>query len=403
MPLRFAVCHRAARAATQTAAVLAAALAASAPIPIPIPVPTSDAPLSADIIRGNDRPQQADSGFPLYPAQPAPTPPPGAAAATDGPVPIPGTVLTSYQKAEQRLLLENPACHLTWPVLAGIGQVESGHARNGAVTTDGTTIKPILGPVLNGNGFAAIADTDQGRTDGSPAWDRAIGPMQFIPSTWARWGADGNSDGRNDPNNVFDAALAAGRYLCADHHNLATPDDLDRAILSYNHSNEYLATVRSWINRYTNGTAPAPGNNSLWTAPVIQLQPTRPDLPAPNPVHPRPTATAPRSPRPTATTTPPTTPAPRPTPAPPNATAPASPPSTDAPCPAPATSATPAPSTSPSASPTAAPTPDATHATPGTPTPSNTAEPPPPTPCSQTPADLLAPTELDRVMSEPFA
>lgn len=46
--------------------------------------------------------------------------------------------------------------------------------------------------------------------------------MQFIPSTWSNggpdgtgWGADGNGDGKKDPHNVFDAALAAGGYLCA--------------------------------------------------------------------------------------------------------------------------------------------------------------------------------------------
>src|SRR2546428_764976 len=82
-------------------------------------------------------------------------------------------------------------------------------ARSGVVDANGTTVSPILGPVLDGNGFAAIPDTDGGRLDGNQVWDRAVGPMQFLPSTWTTWSADGNGDHRADPNNVFDASLAA--------------------------------------------------------------------------------------------------------------------------------------------------------------------------------------------------
>ncbi|MEV5463672.1 lytic murein transglycosylase, partial [Streptomyces cellulosae] len=100
---------------------------------------------------------------------------------------------------------------------------------------------------------ALIRDTDGGAHDGDTAYDRAVGPMQFIPSTWARWGADGNGDGRTDPNNVFDAALAAGRYLCAGGRDLSVPAELDRAILGYNHSTAYLRTVRAWYAYFLKG------------------------------------------------------------------------------------------------------------------------------------------------------
>ncbi|KIF03325.1 hypothetical protein PL81_24915, partial [Streptomyces sp. RSD-27] len=114
------------------------------------------------------------------------------------------------------------------------------------------------GPVLDGNGFADIPDTDGGAYDGDARHDRAVGPMQFIPSTWAAWGQDGNGDGRRDPNNVYDAALAAGRYLCAGGRDLRTGAGLDRAVLSYNQSAEYLRTVRSWFAYYLRGAHEVP-------------------------------------------------------------------------------------------------------------------------------------------------
>lgn len=128
---------------------------------------------------------------------------------------IPASVLAAYKKAQQTIASSDAACRLPWQLLAAIGKVESGQARNGRVDANGTTLSPILGPVLNGQGFAMIKDTDNGAYDGDSTHDRAVGPMQFIPSTWATWGQDGNDDGRKDPNNIYDAALAAGRYLCA--------------------------------------------------------------------------------------------------------------------------------------------------------------------------------------------
>ncbi|MGP2437715.1 lytic transglycosylase domain-containing protein [Streptomyces sp. JW3] len=171
---------------------------------------------------------------------------------------IPATVLDAYKKAEASLRASKPGCNLPWQLLAAIGKVESGQARGGAVTADGTTTSPILGPELDGNGFALIKDTDNGAYDGNSEYDQAVGPMQFIPSTWAWAGRDGNGDGKADPNNIYDAALAAGHYLCRNSWDLSQQDDLDSAILSYNNSTEYLNTVRSWLEYYRKGTYEVP-------------------------------------------------------------------------------------------------------------------------------------------------
>lgn len=169
---------------------------------------------------------------------------------------IPATVLAAYRKAESLLGRTDPGCRLPWQLLAAIGKVESGQAAGGRVDAHGTTLTPILGPVLNGAGFANIPDTDGGAYDGDATYDRAVGPMQFIPSTWAHWGRDGNGDGRRDPSNIYDAALAAGYYLCAGPRDLSVKADLDRAVLSYNHSDTYLRTVLSWLEFYRRGTHP---------------------------------------------------------------------------------------------------------------------------------------------------
>ncbi|MGK5696571.1 lytic transglycosylase domain-containing protein, partial [Streptomyces sp. URMC 128] len=204
---------------------------------------------------------------------------------------LPASVFAAYRRAEDRLAREAPGCRLRWQLLAAIGQVESGQARGGRVTSDGTTVAPILGPRLDGVAFALIRDTDGGAHDRDPAYDRAVGPMQFIPSTWARWGADGNGDGRTDPNNVFDAALAAGRYLCAGGRDLSVPAELDRAILGYNHSAAYLRTVRAWYAYFLEGHRVVPDRSAGSSAARSEpsRSPSKPERAAPTPSG-RPTA-----------------------------------------------------------------------------------------------------------------
>ncbi|MFI8202367.1 lytic murein transglycosylase [Streptomyces sp. NPDC085937] len=236
---------------------------------------------------------------------------------------IPATVLRAYRAAESSVARTDPGCRLPWELLAAIGKVESGQARGGAVDGNGTTLGRITGPPLDGRGFALIPDTDGGAHDGDTVYDRAVGPMQFLPSTWVRWGTDGNGDGRADPNNIFDAALAAGHYLCAGDRDLGRPADLDRAVLSYNHSRSYLRLVRYWLAFYSHGVhavpdgkgvvprSPGAGGDTPATKPadggnggggvVIGPQPSPPGGTGPSP---RPSGSSPGSPDPSAPTSP---------------------------------------------------------------------------------------------------
>jgi hypothetical protein len=253
--------------AALTAAAVAALTASQAPGPADSGRQRTDTP-AAD----TDTDPGANGDSPYYTDLPplgSPTETPGTGdddgdAHTGEPeAGIPVTVMHAYQKAQAALAQSKPGCDLTWQLLAAIGKVESGQARGGRVDANGTTLSPILGPVLNGNGFAKITDTDGGAYDGDTVHDRAVGPMQFIPSTWESWGSDGNGDGKKDPNNIYDAALAAGRYLCAGDRDLAVTPQLHAAILSYNHSQAYLNTVLKWLEYYRKGTYAVPDGTGV--------------------------------------------------------------------------------------------------------------------------------------------
>jgi membrane-bound lytic murein transglycosylase B len=219
---------------------------------------------------------------------------------------IPVMVLRAYHLAAGKLAVEQPSCKLPWWLLAGIGHTESGHAEGGRLTADGTTRGLILGPRLNGGikGDAVISDTDHGLLDGDTVYDRAVGPMQFIPSTWAHWAADGNGNGKKNPSNIFDATLAAARYLCADGRNLSTPAGLDAAVLSYNHSAPYLATVLAWGKAYRDGASSIANSPLPSIKDVTKARPPISARPIPNPVvvarpAPHPSSSAPTSEPPT--------------------------------------------------------------------------------------------------------
>ncbi|MGB3438929.1 MAG: murein transglycosylase [Actinophytocola sp.] len=209
--------------------------AATEPEQSPIEVPAASVPV-ANVRPGAVAPPQPQAG--AVGEDPLRTWAARVSPATD----VPARALMAYGNAELVLRSEQASCRLSWATLAGIGRVESNHGRYGGarLNDDGRPSKPIIGVPLDGSaGVKAISDTDGGRFDGDAERDRAVGPMQFIPSTWKKWTADANLDGVGDPQQIDDAALAAGRYLCAGGRDLATPDDWWAAVFSYNNSVPY--------------------------------------------------------------------------------------------------------------------------------------------------------------------
>jgi murein DD-endopeptidase MepM/ murein hydrolase activator NlpD len=115
---------------------------------------------------------------------------------------------------------------IPWNVLAAINKVESNFGQN-------------MGPSSAG----------------------AVGWMQFMPSTWLRWGVDADGDGVADPWNATDAVYAAARYLAAS----GGQTDISRAVFSYNHADWYVQEVLDLARVYGNGTV-------AQTADLQQLQ-----------------------------------------------------------------------------------------------------------------------------------
>lgn len=99
---------------------------------------------------------------------------------------------------------------LQWTLLAAVGQVESGHGRNNGPSTAG-----------------------------------AIGPMQFMPATFAAYAVDGDHDGVTDPWNASDAIHTAAAYLCASGARGGTPEGIHDALFAYNHAEWYVDLVLS--------------------------------------------------------------------------------------------------------------------------------------------------------------
>jgi membrane-bound lytic murein transglycosylase B len=192
------------------------------------------------------------------PAPPAATkqaPPPAMEVNASSALGIPSMALAAYRNAEHMMATSTPNCGVSWNLLAGIGRIESGHANGGATDARGTAVRPIYGPALDGTlpGNEVIAQSSVG---GGVTYARAMGPMQFLPGTWARYASDGDGDGVADPQNLYDSTLAAARYLCSGGLNLRDQSQVMAAILRYNNSIPYARNVLGWAAAYATGVVP---------------------------------------------------------------------------------------------------------------------------------------------------
>ncbi|MEU4566595.1 lytic murein transglycosylase [Micromonospora sp. NPDC023956] len=244
-----------------SATAAAGALLVPATAPAPRPVAGSDSPgasvgpTTVPTLPGGGVPP----GTPLPGGVvPLPTGRPADALAdwarvTGEKVGVPQVAMQAYGYAELVLAQTTPTCALSWTTLAAIGHVESGHgAANGAkLLPDGQALPEIIGLPLDGNGNRMrILDTDGGRLDRDLVYDRAVGPMQFIPTTWNEIGADADNDGVKNPHDLDDAALAAGNYLCKGGRKMTVSGDWWGAILSYNDVRQYAQDVFDKANEY---------------------------------------------------------------------------------------------------------------------------------------------------------
>jgi hypothetical protein len=149
--------------------------------------------------------------------QPAPAAAPSSSPSSS-PSPT-GTGSTSTRPASYLELFQDSAADycpgLSWTVLAAIAQIESGDGQNDGPSTAG-----------------------------------ALGPMQFLPSTWAEWGIDAFGEtGPPDVMNAYDAVPSAARMLCAD-GAAGGGTELSDAIFDYNHADWYVSEVLALAAEY---------------------------------------------------------------------------------------------------------------------------------------------------------
>ena len=198
--------------------------------------------------------QRPKIGFHIAAAT-ASAPPPNGVVNLPGALGIPTMALSAYRNAERMMATADPACGISWNLLAGIGRIESMHANGGATDARGTAVFPIYGPALDGTlpGNEVIVQSSSG---GRVTYARAMGPMQFLPGTWARYASDGDGDGVADPQNLYDSTLAAAKYLCTGGLNLRDPSQVMASILRYNDSMPYAQNVLGWAAAYATGVVP---------------------------------------------------------------------------------------------------------------------------------------------------
>ena len=197
---------------------------------------------------------------------------------------IPAAALAAYQRAATVVNAADESCSIPWQLIAAVGRVESDHGRYGGnvLDDDGVASPGIYGiPLTGSNGTARITDTDAGQFDDDRRFDRAVGPMQFIPSTWAVVGVDADGDGERNPQDVDDAALATGVYLCSGPDDLSERPGQRAAVYRYNNSNAYVDLVISVMESYLGGDFTSVPTGTTASSPIapVPAPPVAPSQP----------------------------------------------------------------------------------------------------------------------------
>lgn len=207
------------------------------PFPVAASRPNIAAGISPDAIRGTPVNALADETWVTQTAK-----------ATG----IPQRTLYAYAGVAVRKSATDPTCQVSWNTLAAIGWVESRHGTifGGTILPNGFASEPIYGVPLTGGKFMNIPDSDNGNFDGTAEYDRAVGPMQIIPATWAAWHVDGNLDGSEDGQQIDDSTLAAAGYLCFSGKDLNTVAGWDKAVTAYNQAPQYILDIEAKANEY---------------------------------------------------------------------------------------------------------------------------------------------------------
>ena len=156
--------------------------------------------------------------------------------------------LSAYRNAERMMAAASPGCGISWNLLAGIGRLESMPANGGATDSRGTPVNPIYGPALDGT-LPGNETIELSRSTERVTYARALGPMQFLPGTWARYASDGDGDGKADIMSPYDAVPSAASYLCRFGANRG-PEGLYDAIFAYNHADWYVQKVLGIAKQY---------------------------------------------------------------------------------------------------------------------------------------------------------
>jgi len=169
---------------------------------------------------------------------------------------IPSAALYAYHHTETLLADADPQCRLPWNLVAAIGRVESNHGRmeGNSLTAEGLTSPGIIGAALDGtNGSKKVADTDKGQWDEDTKFDRPVGPFQIIPAIWKTTAIDSDNDGKENPQDIDDAATTAGIFLCSGTGDLSTAAGARSAVQRYNSTASYVDLVMKVSASYANG------------------------------------------------------------------------------------------------------------------------------------------------------